>query len=348
MTLKNIKHLEEVAKQLEPNAKTMINISSKAIVYINGFIDRLAEMPGYQEGEIDILKDYVVQDAPRTMDSILKVLKSEVDLVGLNSASGSHMGYIPGGGLWASSIADMLAAATNRFAGVSFASPGAVEIENQMISWMVSLVGYPPTAHGNLTSGGSIANMIAIKTARDHCNINSYNIKRSVIYITEHTHHCISKALSITALNEAVLRIIPQNSNYQMEAVLLSQQIEKDVREGLNPFLVIATAGTTDTGAIDPLNEIADLCDIHDIWFHIDAAYGGFFMLLDKMKESFKGINRSDSLVMDPHKTLFIPYGSGVVLVKDKRKLLTSNAHTAAYMMDTYDMDEIDPADTGI
>lgn len=267
--------------------------------------------------------------------------------MGINSASGAHLGYIPGGGIWTSAVADLLAAATNRYAGISYSSPGAVEIENQIIKWLGKVVGYPDSAHGNLTSGGSIANLIAIKTARDFHDIHSQNVRNSVIYFSDHAHHCIKKALDMTGLHEAVFRTIPMNSRYQMNTDALQQQIEIDLQDGLNPFLIIATAGTTDTGAIDPLERISELSSKYDTWFHIDAAYGGFFLLVDEIKERFKGIEKSDSVVMDPHKTLFIPYGSGVVLVRHRDRLLNSFSEKAAYMKDSYNHHEISPAQTG-
>ena len=270
-----------------------------------------------------------------------------MDHIGISSASGKHLGYIPSGGIWSSAVADMLAAAANRYTGIYYSSPGSVIMENQIIKWLCSLVGYPSGSHGNLTSGGSIANLIAIKTARDFYKINSDNIKKSVIYFTKHVHHCIHKALNITALHEAVHRIIPMDEDFRMDTTALQNTLEADKRAGLNPFLVIATAGTTDTGAIDPLDKIADLCSEYNTWFHIDCAYGGFFILVDEIKEKFKGIERSDSLVMDPHKSMFIPYGSGIVLVKNTEALLKSFSHTASYMQDSYDLDvdEINPTD---
>jgi len=117
------------------------------------------------------------------------------------------------------------------------------------------------------------------------------------------------------------------NSYYQMDVEALQNAMSKDNSDGLNPFLVIATAGTTDVGAIDPLEQVAALCHEYNTWFHVDAAYGGFFMLVDQMKEKFKGIELSDSLVMDPHKGMFIPYGSGVVLIKNSENLLKSYSH---------------------
>lgn len=345
--MKKIQELEKIARQLEPDMETRHHISRDTNTYINSFVDSLPVSPGYTTGNINRLKSMKVGEEGKTFAQLLDILGNEVDAVGINSASGRHMGYIPGGGLWTSAVADMLAAAVNRYAGIAYSSPGAVEIGNQMIRWLASVVGYPETAHGNLTSGGSVANLIAIKAVRDHYGINASNVERSVIYFTEQVHHCIHKALHMTGLYEAVLRSVPVDENYRMDVKILRKQIEEDRHMGLNPLLVVATAGTTDTGAIDPLDKIADICEKYQMWFHIDAAYGGFFVLAEGAENRFKGMERSDSVVMDPHKTLFIPYGSGVVLVRDRNTLLASNSHKAAYMKDAYGLDEIDPADCG-
>lgn len=345
--IQELKKLEKTTQKLEPDLSNRKEISCKTIDYVDRFIEELPSAPGYTTGICKNLRDLTIGEQGKPFEKLLAVLENEVDAIGINSASGAHLGYIPGGGIWASSIADMLAAATNRYSGIAYSSPGAVIIENQLIQWLCSVVGYPATAHGNLSSGGSIANLIAVKAARDFHKINASNVKKSVVYFTDQAHHCISKGLHITGLYEAVLRTIPMNNRYQMDVEALQKQMENDQTEGLNPFLVVATAGTTDTGAIDPLEEIADLCSRHEAWFHVDAAYGGFFMMVDEMQESFKGIERSDSVVMDPHKTLFIPYGSGVVLIRNREALLSSNAHKAAYMNDAYGLEEISPSDCG-
>jgi len=345
--MKKIEELEKSSRLLEPDEDQRNHLSAQALDHINQFIHSLPETPGFRRGNLKRLKSLHVSEAPKKLEDLLAILKQEVDVAGINSASGKHMGYIPGGGLWTGALGDMIAAASNRYAGIAFSSPGAVEIENQLIRWLCSLVGYPPEAHGNLTSGGSIGNLIAIKAARDQFQINSSNVKTSVIYFSEHVHHCIHKALHMTGLHEAVLRHIPVNTRYELDTSVLQKQIESDLTQGLNPFMVVATAGTTNTGTIDPLEEIAALCKNHHLWFHVDAAYGGFFMLVDDIKEKFKGIELSDSVVMDPHKTLFIPYGSGVVLLRDKQTLLNSNARKAAYLTDAYGLAEIDPADCG-
>lgn len=342
-----ISALEKIARGLEPAPDARARIAGEALDYIDRFIESLPSSKAYIDADCPDLRSLKADGGIVQFPRLLEMLRSELNRAGINGSSGANFAYIQSGGIWTSAIADMLAAATNRYAGVYFSSPGAVIIENQMIRWMSSVVGYPSTAHGNLSSGGSIANLIAIQTARDTFGIRPKNVEKIAVYMTEHAHHCIHKALHTTGLDDAVRRTIPMNSHYQMEIDALRRAMAADKKKGIRPFLVVASAGTTDAGAIDPLNEIADLCTEHEAWFHVDAAYGGFFALLDGMKEKFRGIERSDSVVMDPHKSLFLPFGIGAVLFRNAGALLASNTHSAAYMQDVYGNDEISPADSG-
>ena len=343
----HLERLERSARQLEPDRGERARIMQRTTVYLDEFIDMLPDTPAFVQGECDRLKKVIVGEHGTSFEDLLDLLRTEVNHIGINSSSGAGFGYIPGGGLWACAVADLLAAATNRYAGVFFASPGAVLIENQMIRWLCSLVGYSDTAHGNLASGGSIANLTAIQTARDARGIDSTSVRSAVIYLTGHAHHCIPKALHTTGLDECIVRVVPMNARYQLDVTALGAMLAGDVAAGLRPFLVIATAGTTDAGAIDPLDAIADLCEAHGAWFHVDAAYGGFFLLVEKLRGKFKGIDRSDSIVLDPHKGMFLPFGTGVVLVRDSSLLLQSFSHDAHYMQDAVGFDEISPADVG-
>jgi len=151
--------------------------------------------------------------------------------------------------------------------------------------------------------------------------------------MSEQVHHSTQKALRIIGLEDVIIRYVPLDNNHKIKANDLEKLIARDKLAGLNPFLVVASAGTTDTGAIDPLNEIADITTIHKLWFHVDAAYGGFFILTSK-KSLFNGIEKADSIVVDPHKGLFLPYGLGAVLIKDKQAVLHSNQYFANYMQD--------------
>jgi aromatic-L-amino-acid decarboxylase len=343
----SIKKLQAEAKVLEPPSEEKHAIAAKASRYLDKFIVDSKTTNTFVPGSEDGLKAMRVTEEGKSFDSLLEVFHNDVNGHGINTTSGGHMGYIPGGGLWSGAIGDLLAAGTNRFSGIFYSSPGAVVLENQLIRWMCELFGYPKSAHGNLTSGGSIANLVAIQTARDTRKINSTNVAKSVIYFTGQVHHCIHKALQTLGLGEAVHRVIPMNDRYQMNAEALEAALRSDTAKGLQPFLIIASAGTTDSGAIDPINQVADIANQFGCWFHVDAAYGGFFILVDEIRKKFAGIERADSIVMDPHKSLFVPYGLGVVLIKDGSHLVETYSHQASYMQDAYGFDEISPADCG-
>ena len=206
-------------------------------------------------------------------------------------------------------------------------------MENKVVDWLKSVFLFPENSVGCLTSGGSVSTLIAFTAARDKFQIKNEKITGSVVYLSEQVHHSTQKALRIIGLEDVIIRYIPIDKEHRIIPNSLNELIIKDKANGLNPFLIIATAGTTDTGTVDPLNEIADVAGLHHLWFHIDGAYGGFFILSSK-KELFKGIERADSLIVDPHKGLFLPYGVGAVLVKDSDAVLHSHYYTANYMQD--------------
>lgn len=345
---KQLLDLEKTSRLLEPTADEREAVRSKVVRYTEDFLEHIETLPAYQTSkEMGIgLLDSPISENGVSIDKLISLLKENVDAPGLNPASGGHLGYIPGGGIYVSALGDYLADVMNRFAGVFYAGPGAVRMENMLISWMNKMVGYPKTASGNLTSGGSLANLISIVTARDAKNISAANIQHSVIYLSQQSHHSVAKAIRIAGLKECIIRYIELDKRFRISAPALEKQIEQDKKDKLNPFLVIASAGTTDVGAIDPLLPIGDICKKHKLWCHIDAAYGGFFMMTKEGKEKLRGIEKSDSLVIDPHKGLFLPYGLGVALIKKKKHLQDSHSYFANYMQDTvHANDETSPAD---
>ena len=263
--------------------------------------------------------------------------------------SAGYLAFIPGTGLYSSALADYLAAVTNRFVAAYFASPGGVQIERKLLRWMADFIGYPASAVGDLTSGGSIASLVAIVTARDAHNLKAKDFSNSVVYLSKQTHHCIDKALRIAGLGECVKRYIPLDDRYHMRVEALEKTIQQDKQAGLNPWLIVASAGTTDTGAVDPLESIADIAQAHQLWLHVDGAYGVPFALCDLGKNILKGIERSDSIILDGHKGLFLPFGSGAVLVKNGQHLLRSHHYSANYLQDIEGLtssDMISPAES--
>ena len=268
------------------------------------------------------------------MPALIEMLDTAVNHDGINPASGGHMGYIPGGGIYPSALGDFLADVTNCYSGVSFASPGGALMERQLVRWMASLVGYPETAGGDLTSGGSMANLTAIIAARETMGIRARDVERGCIYMTSDAHHCIDKALRAAGLADSKRRLVPMDTRFRMDVAALEKMVEEDKRAGLRPWLVIASAGTTDTGAVDPIPAIARVAEQHELWLHVDGAYGGFFLLCEEGRQVLTGLEKAHSIVLDPHKGLFLPYGSGAVLVRDEAWLARSQAYQADYMQD--------------
>lgn len=283
--------------------------------------------------------------APAPLGEALGILGEHVERSGHNLGSSRFLAYIPSGGLYESALADYLAAVTNRFSGVGYASPGATRMEETLLRWLAGVVGYPDTSEGDLTSGGSMAALSAVMAAREAFGIKSKTVTDRVVYITSQTHHTFRKALHITGMGDCVIRKLETDAGYRMSPAALQDAIAADRAQGLSPWLVAASAGTTDIGAVDPLDEIADITEKENVWFHVDAAYGGAFALCDDGKRRLKGLERTDSLILDPHKGFFLPGGVGVVLVRDGSKLFDAYHARGAYMQDMFHDTERSPCD---
>ncbi len=333
--LEKLNQLEQVARQLELGRGARETLFKEAQDYAESFLEALPTAPAYLKDKgRQGFSNVPIDETSVTMESLLDFLHGEVDTTGINSASAGQLGYIPGGGLFPSALGDLLADISNRYSGISFACPGAAAMEQMLVEWMCKLVGYPQTAGGDLTSGGSLATLSALVAARDAHKIGPQNIPVACVYLTGQVHHCISKALHIAGLTDAQMRLVPMDKFYRMDVPALQQMIESDRDQGLRPWLVVGSAGTTDTGAVDPIVEISQVAKQHDLWFHLDAAYGGFFMLCEEGRQRLQGLEQADSIVLDPHKGLFLPYGSGAVLVKSRKRLEESNTYHADYMQD--------------
>ncbi len=343
-----IRKLEAVSRLLEPDADERGRLLARVAEHADAYLENVGEWPTYatRPDNSGALLDAPIVEEGMAIDEVLALVRDNVDLVGANTTSSRYLGYIPGGGLYHSALGDYLAAISNRYVGLFFACPGGVRIENMLLRWMAAEVGYPETAAGSLTSGGSLANLTAIVTARDAFEVFGDAVATAVVYTTEHTHHCVDKALHVAGVGRCVKRRVGVDASYRMDAGALRRAVVADRAAGLRPWLVVASAGTTNTGAVDPLAEIAEVASDLGVWLHVDGAYGGLFALCPEGREVLGGIERSDSLVLDPHKSLFLPYGSGTVLVKDRRKLYAAFNADADYIERLLEeTDELSPAD---
>jgi aromatic-L-amino-acid decarboxylase len=326
----DIARLREAAASLEPDTDQRRQLGGQALNHALAYLDQVPDAPGNRPwSEVFSQRlDPEFAEAGRDPAAVLDYVAACVDRPGFATTSPRFMAYIPGGGLFHSALGDLLAATSNKYSGFASASPGAVRLENATTDWLASVIGYPKDAAGSLTSGGSIANLTAIVAAREARDADG----GGAVYTTRFAHYCIEKALNIAGRGRAPRRTIATDDKYRMSVDALEQALEQDRQDGVRPWLVVASAGTVDTGAIDPLPQIAELCRRHGAWFHVDGAYGGLFALCDEGRALLHGIDQADSVALDPHKTLFLPYGTGAVLVRDRKHLLDAFSASADYI----------------
>jgi aromatic-L-amino-acid decarboxylase len=252
---------------------------------------------------------------------------------GFDTAGPGFVGYIPGGGLYASALADFIACALNRYTGIAEPAPALVQMEASVLRWLCDLFALPSESQGVLTPGGSMANLSAIVAART-VKLGE-DFADATMYVSDEAHHSITKSARFAGLPRRGLRMIGTDDGLHMDVDQLRHQLGVDRAAGLRPFLVVASAGTINTGAIDPLNDIADVARAEDLWFHVDAAYGGFFQLTDRGRHRLAGIERADSITLDPHKGMFLPYGTGCLLARDGALLRAAHELHAHYLPPT-------------
>ncbi|MDQ3666896.1 MAG: aminotransferase class V-fold PLP-dependent enzyme [Acidobacteriota bacterium] len=227
-------------------------------------------------------------------------------------------------GVWA----DALCSALNQNAGAWRNGPTSAMIEARVMRWLCDLIGYGPRSFGTLASGGSEANLIALKCARDnaHAGVAHEGVRGApgdlVIYASEQCHYSIEKSADILGLGRDGLRKIPTDDRFHVQTDLLRAEMERDRKAGRIPSCVVGVAGATSTGIIDPLAELATIARENNCWFHVDAAYGGTLAFSDEHKSKLKGIEEADSITFDPHKWLFVPFTCGTVLVREGGRVL--------------------------
>src|SRR5690554_1814589 len=282
------------------------------------------------------MEELFLGEAPENPTDAKEVLHFVLEEVMTKSNIVSHpksYSFVPGPSNFISAMADGLASGFNIFSGGWAASPAAAQMEIVAMNWLLKMFGFPQKKGGGIfTSGGSMANLTALITARSvKCGDDFSN---AIIYLSDQAHSSNIKAIRILGFKKEQVRIIPTDGEFKFSLNKLKNAIAKDRLEGLHPFCLIATAGTTNTGTVDPLSDIAKICKKEDIWFHIDGAYGGFAILSDNGKPILKGIEKADSLTIDPHKWFYQPYEIGCLLVKRHKWLKGTFTERPEYLRD--------------
>jgi glutamate/tyrosine decarboxylase-like PLP-dependent enzyme len=302
----------------------------------------LAELPDLRisRGEsLEVVREAValeVPDEPLPLEELVTHLREVV-------AHGTHIGhpgflaYICGSGTVPGAAAELLAPGAVQNAGGWMLAPAAHEVERVVVQWLAGELGLPPSAGGVFVTGGAIGNLVGLKLARDQragWNVREDGLAgpRLTVYSSEEAHDTIGRAGDILGLGSAAVRRIPVDGALRMRPDALEARITEDLGAGARPIAVVGTAGTTGTGSIDPLPELAAMCERFGLWFHVDAAYGGPAVLADDLRPLLAGIERADSVTLDAHKWLYAAAPAGCILAREERHLTESFAVDASYL----------------
>ena len=320
---------------IEPDDRTLEAWLAETTRYAFRQMSSVAEAPSWNTdnaaAEVAKVAKEPLPEHGRPLAEVLAVLDPAIQASFLTAGPG-YLAYIPGGGLPSAAMADLIACATNRFVNVDLAAPALAELERTTLRWLAEMMGMPRGSNGLFTSGGSLSNLAALCAARaDHLG---EDFQDGTIYYSEDTHACVAKAAKVAGFPQRALRVIPVDSRRRMRVDVLEERLDADARAGLRPFFVCANAGTTNTGAIDPLRQILGACRKRKLWAHVDGAYGGLFRIADGGDELLPSLGEFDSLTLDPHKCMFLPYGTGALLLKDPEALRRAHATSASYLQD--------------
>jgi len=324
------------AEQLELTKEEMQDYGNAVVQSIVEHFDTQNEKYPVATASRKEMDTLFLEDAPEKPTDAREVLDFVLQKVMTQSNVVSHpksYSFVPGPSNFISAMGDALASGFNIFSGGWAASPAAAEMEIVTMNWLLKMYGFPVKRGGGIfTSGGSMANLTAIATARKvKCGDD---FSKAVIYLSDQAHSSNIKAIRVLGFRKEQIRIIPTDGEFKIAVNKLKNAIAKDQIEGLQPFCFIASAGTTNTGTVDPLNELATICKKEKIWLHIDAAYGGAAILAKNGKQLLAGIEKADSITVDPHKWFYQPYEIGCLLVRNHKWLKGTFTEKPEYLRD--------------
>jgi aromatic-L-amino-acid/L-tryptophan decarboxylase len=323
----------EPVTDLDWDPKRARELGEGALDIWEELLERLRELPVSRYEGVDRVRDAVALDVPEDalpVDDLLGHLREVILERSMYPGHPRFMAYVTGAGTAPGAAADLLAAGLNANLGGWRLSPAASEIEYHLARWFAQRFGLAAGSGGIVLSGGAMAGFVGLKLARDRkagWDVRADGVRggpQLTIYGSEEAHSINARAADMLGLGRDAVRMLAVDSEYRLDIDALRSAIEEDRAAGRRPIAVVGSAGTVATGAIDPLDEIAGACKEHDLWFHVDGAYGGPGVLAEELRPLFAGIERADSIAFDPHKWLYTPHSGGCILVRDFEHLSRS------------------------
>jgi len=330
-----------VPSPLEPTRDEIMRMGEAALRVAADYFDTVRDMPISPAPVSPALSEPLGPSAPVEgvpFDELLHRVESTVIPASRHSGHPRFFGYVNSPGTPATALADLLASALDQNLTSWRSAPGPTEMERQTVGWIREILGLAPGADGLFVSGGSMANLCGLTAARDAragigvaaagCQALDSALR---IYASEEVHHSIQKAAGLLGIGRGNVRLVPTDARFRMRTDLLEEAIREDGASGYRPICVVATAGTVNTGAVDDIEAIADVAETHGLWLHVDASYGGFAALSPTHKPLFRGIERADSVALDPHKWLYVPLDCGCIVYRNPAAARLPFAHDAEY-----------------
>ena len=319
--------------------KTLLEKSTELVLEKFEGLSEKRAFYSHPQKEFEAWFDEALPEEGMPAEELLELTKSKVTDVATDNL-GRHMyAYVMAGGTQLGIIGELLAATINQNMGKWHLGPSVAEMEKRVVQWGSDIIGYGDNIGGVLVSGGSAANLTGLTAAR---NIffqkrgirekGLFGQKPCVVYASKEVHGCIDKSVDMLGIGTSNLRKIETNPDFTINLEALKQQIEEDIKQGFEPFCIVGTAGTVNTGAIDDLQSLAKIAKDYGLWFHVDGAYGGLASTLDSLKTDYKGLELANSVAIDFHKWLYSPFGVGCALVKDWNVLKDTYFRKADYL----------------
>jgi aromatic-L-amino-acid decarboxylase len=323
--------------------------ASELAVRLYGGLDQARVTPAKSRMEIASLFDEPLPEEPQPMEAILREVENNIFANSTLCLSPRFFGYINAGGNQAAVLGELLASAVNQICAKWHFSPAAHEVEQRVIRWIAQFIGYAPDAGGCLLSGGSACNLVGLAVARkqkaqfDAASLGMRGGPPVTVYGSQEGHASLEKGMVLLGMGRNQFRKIAVLDDFTIDLEALEKQVTVDRKNGYHPICAIGNAGTTNTGSVDPLDALAEFCRKQELWFHVDAAYGGPAAGTETAGRLFRGLDRADSVVVNPHKWLYVPVEAACILVREPRALRDTFEVVADYLCE-----ESDAGDDGL